>query len=1389
MENLGDNIIPVNIEFKVNTDKSAKNIREALKQFEKDVKGSVDISVSQKTRTEIDALKTTLNSINTYKFGALGKEIEGIGGKFDSVYKKMGQMESHVSTFNKSVSKMGDNTVQVVEKQISALDKLMSKLSEVRNTQSKMSQINGSQGSYAAQANPFAPKIDATGSKQSIANFNKAIDSLSKNVNADLLSAAKSIEGVGKGLNNALGVFDRQLKAIKVKTNGRSANEIERTLVHELTHAAVSMLPELNKDKLMAQVKADLAKKDNGDLRALKAEIEKRYIGKVKNEAEILEEVFVHAVEKAYGSLGTGQNAKMASTVQRFMDRFFSSQVKTIQDAQSRFAFSLDPSKETAGQARARLQGGRGSGEGGEKGPRLPKPERIKKVTEAYNELGAALAGLNFDGFVSKLDTMVGHLKTQRDSVKGIVTDIRKTIDDAAKAGRPVAMSGGGGKNATSILDPGNEELNKARAQLVSNYSKNNPGAIVTQIQRELNQNGDLIRTFAVKMGGFFYTMKENAMTGEREISAMNKKLVDVAKTLTINDSGASQLDGYLNRIAKDANAKIIKTVEGVNGTVRLIERQILDAQGQLQKVYDVHTINASGRTSVKTFDNLNQSTRDRAANAILAVDPSARDATLAKAASAEEFRMMKEATDKAAKSLRDLNEEVRKGSISYSDAHAKIDMEIKKLRELGDTSGMAQARIRELTQAQKDLNNAQRINDRSARANLFLNDLQSLGNTQGIKRVNKQDITGIARDRDTNQLVRTSTDVLKVGNSYLQVTKIMNDAGQVIDVTTKALKNHAEALRAVSNLTGKTQRSMLDLIQTAGRVIVSYGLITQSVSLFKNAIESSIVGAAKFESALYDIRKIMNLQTGLTDAKGDPLEKSFAQQEKALEKLAEKAKTLSTIFGFDREELLGVERDFIALYQNEADAINASISAAKLATATNIKLGETSKYIVAVATQFKLTSKGVDEFVDKINEVTNIDPTVKADLLIQNLTRVGPAAQEAGVSIDKTLALITTGMKAFGSATAEIGNALKTFFTYVYKSDKRKNIAEFLGVDSNSLKGVNPDEIVSRIMKTSSEIDEGVKEALARGDKKTASELKTRRAKFFADFGGATQSVRIGTILSNSKEYERLIGKDGKIKNFEGSAEREAAIQLQSLKNIYATTLQSLTLLGENMGAMLLPTLKNILIEARTIFIDLNNRRGEFQEGLQKLIAILQPVGSLIKGAFEGVSTPFILAYNAIKTLVQAFTGADQSVAGIRDRVKELSAAMETLGKVAGFAFGAMATSAIAKNVGGRISGLTGGNFKLTEGAEFGAAVKTAGTTFLGEVRTAGQLFIAEITGAGRAQAGASALTGVVGTGAAGAAAAGSGAVVWRPDLVFQLVSRSSRFGEPYGGGDRGIG
>jgi len=229
-------------------------------------------------------------------------------------------------------------------------------------------------------------------------------------------------------------------------------------------------------------------------------------------------------------------------------------------------------------------------------------------------------------------------------------------------------------------------------------------------------------------------------------------------------------------------------------------------------------------------------------------------------------------------------------------------------------------------------------------------------------------------------------------------------------------------AAQPLGKLSGQITEIDKSLAAANARVI-AFGAAAGSIFALQNAVVSLFQSFVNTEKKLQDINVILNLSEKNLAAFGSSLFDIAGNTAQAFDVVAEAATELSRQ-GLGVEETL--KRTEAALVLTRLSGLDAAASVAALTAAMN---------------SFQSTTLEATEIVNKLANVDAAFAVSSADLA-NALSRVGSSADDAGISFDELIALVTTAQQITARGGAVIGNSLKTIFTRL----GREKVQEVLG-------------------------------------------------------------------------------------------------------------------------------------------------------------------------------------------------------------------------------------------------------------------------------------------------------------------------------------------------------
>jgi TP901 family phage tail tape measure protein len=259
------------------------------------------------------------------------------------------------------------------------------------------------------------------------------------------------------------------------------------------------------------------------------------------------------------------------------------------------------------------------------------------------------------------------------------------------------------------------------------------------------------------------------------------------------------------------------------------------------------------------------------------------------------------------------------------------------------------------------------------------------------------------------------------VGGNTAKLRQQINQVAKqplVIDVQAGA-RGAAQPLGKLSGQITEIDKSLA----AANARVIAFGAAAGSIFALQNAVVSLFQSFVNTEKKLQDINVILNLSQKNLASFGSSLFDIAGNTAQAFDVVAEAATELSRQ-GLGVEETL--KRTEAALVLTRLSGLDAAASVAALTAAMN---------------SFQSTTLEATEIVNKLANVDAAFAVSSADLA-NALSRVGSSADDAGISFDELIALVTTAQQITARGGSVIGNSLKTIFTRL----GREKVQEVLG-------------------------------------------------------------------------------------------------------------------------------------------------------------------------------------------------------------------------------------------------------------------------------------------------------------------------------------------------------
>ena len=392
-----------------------------------------------------------------------------------------------------------------------------------------------------------------------------------------------------------------------------------------------------------------------------------------------------------------------------------------------------------------------------------------------------------------------------------------------------------------------------------------------------------------------------------------------------------------------------------------------------------------------------------------------------------------------------------------------------------------------------------------------------------------------------------------------------------------KSLKPLGEGLSAATVNAGEFEKSMA----AANARVIAFGASAGLIFQVQKALKETVKATVAVEKSLTDINVVLGASAASLQQFGDQLFKVAAQTGQSFKTIAAGATELARQ-GLGTEKTLKRLNDAMILSRLTGMGAEEAVSSLTAAVNSFAKAGINSAQVV--------------------NKMAKVDQAfaVSSDDLAKAISRVGSSAVDAGVSMDELLAITTAVQQRTARGGAVIGNAFKTIFTRIQRTDVQKKLAQ-IGVATRDMQGAMLPatkvlENLASKFQDLSQIQQGqIAESVA-----GVFQVNILRA-------------ALGDLSSKYGVYSRAVRESATATD---EAYRKNEQLNQTLDALINKTLVNLTKAGSAIGgATLKPAIENVLglVNSAIGAFSEGGRFEEFGKGIGK--DILKGIGSFIGG------------------------------------------------------------------------------------------------------------------------------------------------------------------------------
>jgi TP901 family phage tail tape measure protein len=241
---------------------------------------------------------------------------------------------------------------------------------------------------------------------------------------------------------------------------------------------------------------------------------------------------------------------------------------------------------------------------------------------------------------------------------------------------------------------------------------------------------------------------------------------------------------------------------------------------------------------------------------------------------------------------------------------------------------------------------------------------------------------------------------------------------------------NFKNPLGKITGQMGEFQKAL----EASNARVLAFGASAGALVAVQQGLKAIVDSSIQVEKSLADINVILNVSSGTLNKFSKSLFNVAKNTGQSFNEVAEAATELSRQ-GLSVEETLKRTQDALVLTR-----------------LSGLKAAESVEAVTAALNSFSQAALDSSEFVSKLAAVDAAFAVSSGDLA-KAIQRVGSSAQEAGVSLDELIAIVTSAQQITARGGAVIGNSFKTIFTRIQRPRVIKEL-ENIGIGVRDLAG-----------------------------------------------------------------------------------------------------------------------------------------------------------------------------------------------------------------------------------------------------------------------------------------------------------------------------------------------
>lgn len=425
------------------------------------------------------------------------------------------------------------------------------------------------------------------------------------------------------------------------------------------------------------------------------------------------------------------------------------------------------------------------------------------------------------------------------------------------------------------------------------------------------------------------------------------------------------------------------------------------------------------------------------------------------------------------------------------------------------------------------------------------------------------------------------------------------------LDLNTKGF---SQPLGKISGQLGEFEKSLA----ASNARVIAFGASAGAIYAVQKALDETFKSFVNVEKTLIEINSILNVNSSSLKKFGNDL--------------FDVAKNTGQGFDTVSKSALEFSRQGLSV----EDTLKRTNDALILTRLSGLDVVSSTEAITAALNSFNLSAESSSSLINKLVAVDQSFSVSSADLA-EAIKRVGSSAQDAGVSLDQLIAIVTAAQQTTSRGGAVIGNSLKTIFTRLQRPEVLDALDQ-LGVKTRDAEG-NIAPLIQILSQLSS-----VYQTLGGTQKSQIAEL----------VGGVFQiNILKASLADLSKEYSVYNQALGTSKNASDEAISRNEQLNQSFASLLSRTISNFQNAAAEIGGSSLGP------AARKALEGLNSALGSFNsdsqsDGVGAKIGegIAKGIGSFLSG--PGIVLATVGLYKIFERLTKFSVDAFKSLSGI---------------------------------------------------------------------------------------------------------------------------------------------